>query len=107
VFLGICVTQHISTSPPLPESLLASLFEVDVELLLSRELVDLSKVEIFPDSELDEEDEEASAASTSGGEAGRSSWFDGEPSPSIAFAVWLTRAMYLYSLNLKIHHGTR
>jgi hypothetical protein len=63
----------ISTSPPLSESLLASLFEVDVELPLSRELADPSKPEILPDSELDDKDEEVAAASAATGEAGCSS----------------------------------
>jgi hypothetical protein len=85
----------ISTSPSLSESLLASLFEVDVELPLLRELADSSKPEILPDSELDDEDVEAMVTFAVADEEGHSSWFDGEPSPSIAFAVCLMRAMYL------------
>jgi hypothetical protein len=85
----------ISTSPSLSESLLASLFEVDVELPLLRELADSSKPEILPDSELDDEDVEAMVTFAVADEEGHSSWFDGEPSPSIAFTICLMRAMYL------------
>jgi hypothetical protein len=85
----------ISTSPPLLESLLSSLSELNVELPLSRELADPSKPEILPDSELDDNEEDAAVGSASSSEAGRSSWFDGEPSPSIAFAICLTRAIFL------------
>jgi hypothetical protein len=63
----------ISTSPPLSESLLSSLSEVDEELPLLRELTDPSKPEFLPDSELDDDEEDVAAASTPSGEAGCSS----------------------------------
>jgi hypothetical protein len=97
----------ISTYPPLSESLLSSLLEVDEVLLLSRELADQSRLEILPDSELDAVEDDAAAASATSGEAGRSSRFEGEPSPSIDLAVCQTRAMRLWNLNLKIHHCER
>jgi hypothetical protein len=68
---------------------------VDEVLPLSRELADQSRPEILPDSELEDAEDDAAAASATSGEAGRSSWFEGELSPSIALAVCLTRAMYL------------
>jgi hypothetical protein len=94
-FLASVSLSIISTYPPLPESLLSSLLEVDEVLLLSRELADQSRLEILPDSELDAAEDDAAAASATSGEVGRSSWFEGEPSPSIALAVCLTRVMYL------------
>jgi hypothetical protein len=66
----------IFTSLPLSESLLSSLFEVGEELPPLRELTDPSKPEILPDSELDNEEEEVAAASTTLGDARQSSWFD-------------------------------
>jgi hypothetical protein len=86
----------ISTYPPLPESLLSSLLEVDEVLPLSRELADQSRPEILPDySELDDTEDDATATSATSREAGHSSWFEGEPSPSIILAVCLMRAMCL------------
>jgi hypothetical protein len=67
--------------------------EVDEELPLPREMADPSKPEILPDSELDNGEEDVVEASAASGKAGRSSRFDGEPSPSIAFVVCLTRAI--------------
>jgi hypothetical protein len=68
---------------------------VDEELQLSRELTDPSKLEILPDSELDDNEEDVATASTTSEEAARSLQFEGEPSSSITFAVCLTRAMHL------------
>jgi hypothetical protein len=70
VFLASVPLKVISTSPPLSESLLSSLLEVDEELPLSRELRDPSKPEILPDSELDDDEEDAVAASTASSEVG-------------------------------------
>jgi hypothetical protein len=71
----------ISTYPPLPESLLSSLLEVDEVLPLSRELADQSKPEILPDSELDDKEVDVAAASATSSGAAWASRFDGDPSP--------------------------
>jgi hypothetical protein len=60
----------ISTCPPLPESLLSSLLEVDEVLSLSREQAEQSRLEILPDSELDAAEEDVAAASAASGGAG-------------------------------------
>jgi hypothetical protein len=105
VFPASASLNVISSLPLLSEPLLSSLSELDEELPLSRELADPSKSEILPDSELDEEEVSAAAsasASTTTGEVGRTSQFDGEPLSSIAFAGCLTRAIPK-SFNLKIY----
>jgi hypothetical protein len=84
------------------ESLLSSLFEVDEELPLSRELIYPSKPEILLDFELDDDEEDVAAASAASREAGRSSWFDGEPSLSITSAVCLMRA-FVYKVSISKH----
>jgi hypothetical protein len=66
----------ISTYPPLPESLLSSLLEVDELLALSRELSDQSKPEILPDSELDDEEVDAAVTSATSSGAAWASRFD-------------------------------
>jgi hypothetical protein len=94
-FLAFVSLNIISTYPPLPESLLSSLLEVDEVLALSRELANQSKPEILPDSELDDEEADAATAFATFSGAAWASRFDGDPSPSIALAVCLTRAKCL------------
>jgi hypothetical protein len=76
-FLASLSLSIISTYPPLPESLLSSLLEVDEVLLLSQELANQSRPEILPGFELDAAEDDATTDSATSGEAGRSSWFEG------------------------------
>jgi hypothetical protein len=66
-FFAFVSLNIVSTYPPLPESLLSSLLEVDEVLQLSRELADQSKHEILPDSKLDAAEEDVAAASAASG----------------------------------------
>jgi hypothetical protein len=70
---------------------------VDEVLLLSRELADQYRLEILPDSEL----EDVAMASVAPGGVACSSRFDDDPSPFMTIAVYLTRAMCLLKLGLK------
>jgi hypothetical protein len=58
---------------------------VDEVLPLSRELADQSRPEILPDSELDDEVEDAAIASVASGGAACFPWFDDDPPSSTVF----------------------